>query len=520
MLKVHQNQVAEWRAPQGQVTVTAPDGTNYSLRTFQKGDGAWYVRYASAQTGTHTYRAGGESGQIEVTQYTGENPLYLHGPVRQANKKYLEHQDGTPFFWLADTWWMGFTTRLPYPDSFAELTNDRVEKGFSVVQIIAGLYPDMDPFDPRGMNEAGYPWNKDFTEVNPAYFDAADKKIQHLIENGIMPCIVGCWGYFMDFAGYDAIRRHWDYLIDRWSAYPVVWCLAGEALMAFYNNMDIREKRITYEEYATKLRAEWTKMTAHVKETDPFRRLITIHPTQNGHEQVDDDSLLNLDMLQTGHDSFLSLLPTIKQVKAAVDRGVMPVINSEVCYEGICGSSFEDVQRYLFLSCVLTGCCGHTYGATGIWQFNTKEKPYGPSPHGASWGEISWEDAYKLSGSRQVGHLKRFLTRFDWWRMERHPEWVSNPCDYETLKGMFCAGIPGELRIAYRSIFGGTIFGRQTFLELDGTYHAYYYNMIQDKITDLGMASPDENGKWNFPGAGILQDWVMVLSKNPIDFEK
>ncbi len=53
---------------------------------------------------------------------------------------------------------MGFTDRLHWPDEFQLLTEDRVQKGFTLVQIVAGLYPDMAPFDPRGKNEGGYPW--------------------------------------------------------------------------------------------------------------------------------------------------------------------------------------------------------------------------------------------------------------------------------------------------------------------------------------------------------------------------
>jgi len=44
----------------------------------------------------------------------------------------------------------------------------------------------------------------------------------------------------------------------------------------------------------------------------------------------------------------------------------------------------------MFWSCMLSGACGHTYGANGIWQVNTREKPYGPSPHGMAWGHTPW----------------------------------------------------------------------------------------------------------------------------------
>ena len=45
---------------------------------------------------------------------------------------------------------MGFTKRLSWPDGFDELAADRVAKGFTLVQIVAGVYPDMPYGDPRG----------------------------------------------------------------------------------------------------------------------------------------------------------------------------------------------------------------------------------------------------------------------------------------------------------------------------------------------------------------------------------
>ncbi len=92
----------------------------------------------------------GVEGTIEAAPYQGANPIYRRGPVRiSTNRRYLETQDGTPFFWLADTWWMALVKRLGFPDDFARLSEDRAAKGFNVVQLVAGLYPDMDSFDPR-----------------------------------------------------------------------------------------------------------------------------------------------------------------------------------------------------------------------------------------------------------------------------------------------------------------------------------------------------------------------------------
>ena len=61
-----------------------------------------------------------------------------------------------------------------------------MSKGFTLVQIVAGLYPDMPGYDPRGANEAGYPWEPDYATLNPAYFDQADLRISWLVRHGLL----------------------------------------------------------------------------------------------------------------------------------------------------------------------------------------------------------------------------------------------------------------------------------------------------------------------------------------------
>lgn len=139
-----------------------------------------------------------QKGEVEVHPYQGNNSFLKHGPLRVSeNHRYLEHIDGTPFFWLADTWWMGLCKRLTWPEDFRILTQDRVKKGFTVIQLVVGLYPEIAPFDERGVNEAGFPWERGYTRINPAYFDMADLRIEHLVNSGLLPCIVGCWGYYL-----------------------------------------------------------------------------------------------------------------------------------------------------------------------------------------------------------------------------------------------------------------------------------------------------------------------------------
>ncbi|GGD93589.1 hypothetical protein GCM10010911_60300 [Paenibacillus nasutitermitis] len=457
----------------------------------------------------------GQSMTVEVGPYEGDNPLYKHGSVHASeNRAYLQHEDGTPFLWLADTWWMALTNRLQWPEDYKWLAKDRAEKGFTAIQIVAGLYPDMGPFDERGANEGGQSWEPEFTGINPAFFDAADPKIEWMVESGLLPCIVGSWGYYLDFAGKDVLKKHWDYLIARYGAYPVMWCASGEANMAYYQWDSFSDPRLR-EAYVERMRAEWTELTAYIKTADPFGRAVTIHPTEYGHNMVEDAAVLDLDMLQTGHSGTVTVARTVPMIRKAVAREPKtPVINSEVCYEGIGGTSYEEIQRMNFWNCMLNGACGHTYGANGIWQVNDEKRPYGESPTGISWGHRFWKEAAQLPGSRQVGMAKKLLEKYRWWEFQPHPEWL-DPLgeDADVYSRAYAAGIPGEVRVIFAPLhysFSG-ITVRE--LKTGDRYRARFVDPATGDEYDLGTVTPDADGSWWSGRFKIFQDWVLVLEQ-------
>ena len=179
---IHQNQTAEWsfqssrsrKDPFNEVELsvrfTSAAGEERLVPAFWAGGRNWRVRFSSPTAGAFHFRTvcsdppdsglHDRQGDVRVKRYTGSNPLFRHGPIRvAADKRHFEHADGTPFLWLGDTWWMGLTKRLTWPNGFETLLKDRVKKGFSVIQIVAGLYPDMPWGDKRGVNEAGFPWD-------------------------------------------------------------------------------------------------------------------------------------------------------------------------------------------------------------------------------------------------------------------------------------------------------------------------------------------------------------------------
>ncbi|MDX2153184.1 MAG: DUF4038 domain-containing protein [Bryobacteraceae bacterium] len=498
------------------VIVTSPSGKQHRAPAFWGGENVFRVRYAAGEAGLHRWStvcsdpsdAGlhGRTGTLEVAPYTGAHPHYRHGPLRaSANKRYLQHADGSPFFWLGDTWWMALVKRLHWPDDFHLLVADRVRKNFSVIQLVAGLYPDMDSFDPRGENEAGFPWQRDYATINPAWWDMADLRVQHLVNSGLTPCVLGCWGYYLPKLGERKMKQHWRTIVARWGAYPVIWSLAGETSMPWYLSTRRDDER-------KELVAGWTVLARYIRSIDPFQRLITAHPSETARASVDDPAVLDFNMLQTGHSDRKSIPNTIRKVTgeyAAEPR--LPVINGEVNYEGILAASREEMQRFMFWTCLLNGACGHTYGANGIWQVNLPGKPYGPSPHGRAWGNVTWQQAMSLPGGSQLGRAARLLQRYPWHRFEPHPDWIDPVWSEKNYEAPSCAGIPGELRIAYLPQPAG---GTYTFRSLEPgvAYRARLFDPIEGSEQEWGKAEA-RNGSWTMPPLEVMQDWVVILEK-------
>lgn len=526
-----QNQVMEWSYRSGKayadpfnevvldVEVTGPDGSSKLVPAFWGGGDVWRVRYASGQVGVHQFRTicsdqgngdlHGQSGQIEMAAYAGENPLFEHGRLRiSENRRHFEHEDGTPFLWVGDTWWMGFCERLSWPDDFKLLTADRVAKGFSVIQIVGGLYPDMPEFDERGANEAGLAWEREYARINPAYFDMADRRLDWMVQAGLVPCVVGCWAYYLGFLGAEKMRQHWRYLIARWGAYPVVWGLAGEVGMPFYLSEDV-------EGDIKKQKAGWVEMGKYVRQTDPYSNPITIHPSKIARDEVDDDSVMDFGMLQSGHDGYESVAHSVASVAAERDRQPrMPVVQSEVNFEGIRHDTSAEVQRLAFWTTMLSGATGFTYGANGIWQVNTKDKPYGASPHGGTWGNTSWQEACELPGAFQVGLSRKLLERYRWWEFEPHQEWIEPSGDAENVRAPFAAGISGKVRMFYYYdliVAWTEVAGKVVGIESDVRYEAFFWDPRNGDAIGIGTVEADAEGCWQVPREPTLQDWVLVL---------
>ena len=167
---------------------------------------------------------------------------------------------------------------------------------------------------------------KDHTRINPGYFDYADRRIKHLINNGIVPALVGGWGWHMPSMGVEKMNRHWRYLIARYGAFPVVWIVAGE----------MQEAR-------------WAEVARYVRKTDPYPHLATMHPPgvpalQSGRKTLNDDTLLDFDLLQTAHNDWTTAPITVSQVTSSYSK--TPTINVAPGKAGLWFFQIGDQQEF------------------------------------------------------------------------------------------------------------------------------------------------------------------------------
>lgn len=405
------------------VTVLATDGASRRLPCFWDGK-TWNTRISSPTHGTFSVTpdwpdATPSDARITVVPNEGKNIVYRRGgPVRLGSR--LAYANDTPFLWLGDTWWYGLGNRISDRE-FRDLAARRAEQGFSVVQIVAGLHVDIGPFHPIGNSDAGWPWTQDFAAINPQWWDDADQRIEALVEAGLVPCIVGAWGYYLQFMTDAQMQEHWRNIVARWGAYPVVFCLAGEVTMPFYS----RPVTPASEASAKELSSRWTGLLRYVRAIDAHSRPLTAHPAPAASHYSTIDSLhgvsgeeFDLNVLQTGHSDQHSLPLTFEVLHRELARpDGHPVMNIEVNYEGIGSGSFHPMQRFLWWSHMLSGSAGFTYGAQGLWGM--EDETYAGLT--GSWGEVGWREAAKLPGADHLGRGRRFLEEIAWEELRPAP---------------------------------------------------------------------------------------------------
>jgi hypothetical protein len=404
----------------------------------------------------------GQSGVFDAAAPTrteiAANPN-LRGHVRVvAGRRYLEYADGTPFLMLADTLWSMNTLRCGAEGPFEVWLRDRLKNGFNSVLT--------EFFEPEQPNEGGYAFedNRDgrgtFDKLNPAFFTALDRRMERLREAGLVVAAHPTWvgkQHGMSAAGLLRVSR---YLLARYGAYNLIWSLSGEYQYSYTNDRHPWTA------------ANWRELGSSLRKADPYGHPMTIHPSGQQHRpgarwpveayssssggEFHNESWLDHNWLQTGHAVESLWRVPYRTLENYRKNPVKPVILSEAFYEQhkSDGATAEHV-RWQAWTAFLSGAAGYGYGAAGVWQFYDPEQAGGDGKdrrnsrplHGTPWRE-----ALAYEGASQLRHVRTFLERLPWTRLEPCSERLrvsGSAHDVKNLTHPHCAAIAGESLVLY-----------------------------------------------------------------------
>lgn len=329
-------------------------------------------------------------------------------------KRHLVREDGSAFFWLADTAWE-LVHRLKREEA-VEYLDARAAQGFNVIQMVA--LAELDGLkDPNPYGEKPLV-GENPTKPNEAYFDHVEWVVARAAERGMVSAVLPTWG--------DKVYAKWfwqtktappplftpetagvygRYLAKRLGKYPVVWVLGGD-------------RPVETEEH----RQVWRAMAAGLKSHSPH--LVTYHPVGQHSSSMyfHGEPWLDFNMIQSGH--MRRDLPTEALVLADLAlQPAKPTLESEVNYEELPigfkpegGVWFDDFDvRKSAYRAVFSGSAGYTYGCNNVWQM--WDERYTP----ILGAKRTWRESLKLPGCGQMVHLRKLMESVPWVEMKPMP---------------------------------------------------------------------------------------------------
>ena len=294
------------------------DDTTVDVSGFYDGDGLYRLRFSPETTGfwqyvTHSSHAelDGQRGTLTVTAATGDN----HGPVRVRNTFHFAYTDGTPYRQIGTTCYawthQGAEREAQTLQTLADGPFNKIR--FCVFPKWYAFNREEPPLYPF-VGEAPHTW--DFTRFNPAFFRHLETRITDLRDRNIEADMIlfhpyddGHWGFDRMLPTVD--DRYLRYVVSRFAAFRNVW-------WSLANEYDFMEK---------KRETDWDRFLEIVAQTDPYRRLCSIH---NG------TLLYNHTHPLLSHASIQNGSATEDAGRAILYRDVYrkPIVFDEVKYEG------------------------------------------------------------------------------------------------------------------------------------------------------------------------------------------
>lgn len=342
--------------------------------------------------------------------FAQDNPFVQHGKLRVAKSgTHLEHADGTPFFFLADTTWNG--PALSTAEDWQLYLQDRKSKGFTAIQFNAVCPWRSAPTDLEG--RTAYTITDGKLIPNEQFFKRLDARLKAVNDAGLLAVPVLVWAHKAGDAGFDLSEEHIITLVkfelNRYKDANCLFILAGDAR---YNQTDAEK---------------WKRVGRQVFKDFPGL-LVTTHPTGMNFpwKNWEDEQWLTVLGYQSGHGDDANTLKWIHSGPPAEygqrKEFTRPIINLEPPYEGHNGyqsrkpHSAYNVRRATYWSLLSAPVAGVTYGGHGVWSWHSKPGEE-PTDHKGTGVAKVWKEAMALPGAAQMGHVRKLFEQLPWTKL-------------------------------------------------------------------------------------------------------
>ena len=429
------------------------------------------------------------------------------------NKRFLQHENGEPFFWLGETAWLLPTrSNRDEVDFFMSTTQ---KNGYNVVQISTlHTIPAMNAYGHWAL-----PNGFDFKNIDKPgeynYWQHVDYIVETAQQRGMYVGIVCVWGTPVETKkmSVDDAKKYGKFLAERYKKYPnIVWLIGG----------DIRgdvEPEV------------WQALATSIRAVDSDH-LMTFHPRGRTISTTwfNNEPWLDFNMFQSGHrrynqrngDGDYPIEENTEEdgwrfvERSLAVQPLKPVLDGEPSYEDIPHGlhdvnerywQAEDVRRYGYWS-VFAGSFGHTYGHNSTMQMLRPG-------YSASFGaKKPWWEAIQDPGCQQMKYLKKLMLAFPFF--DRVP-------DQSIIAGT--NGVQYERVIATRGNDYMLIYNyTNRKMDIDMTKisgakkKAWWYSPVDGSVESIGEFDNGTHAFINDSGYRAGNDWVLIVTDSGVSY--
>ena len=447
------------------------------------------------------------SATAQEKRWAGPSLEWGHGKlVVSPNHRFLQFEDGTPFFWLGDTAWELFH-RLSKTEAEAYLENRR-EKGFTVIQAV--ILAELDGLHTPNAQGNLPLFDDDPRRLNEAYFAHVDWVIRKAEEKGIFIGLLPTWGDKVDqqwgvgpvIFNPENARAYGEILGNRYKDFTnIIWINGGDRSGGGDNH------------------EVWNALAGGIKRMDR-NHLMTYHPMggNSSSKWFHEQEWLDFNMMQTGHGerSYAAYIKLL--IPDYAREPVKPTFDGEPRYEDHPHSWMPevlgwfddaDVRQAAYWN-LFTGGFGHTYGCHAIWQMLAPGRdPVGLARH-------SWKEDLDLPGAWDMIHVRRLMESRPMTERIPFQQIVGNSYVPETD---YIVATRGE---DYVMVYIPTGWGAVLNLDLCSWEESrgWWYNCRTGETTELGVMAASGTATFSPPSGGRGTDWVLILDNAAESFGK